>query len=142
MVVGVLLALLSGTVPETLSAARDFADGEQRAEHPYWSVASALHEMGVPPGAHVAVVHPPDTPRWSTMLAWARLGRFRIVAEVPSTSSEEYWNGTEAQQQAVATAFRQAGAVAMVACDISPAQFPSGWMRVTDSNCWFQPVRE
>lgn len=90
--------------------------------HEHWQVARSLHEMGIAAGAEVAVVG------HGIAAYWARLGHFRIVAEIPLGGQEEFLLGSDALKLEAMRAFAAAGARAVVMrSDAAPA---AGWQRL------------
>jgi hypothetical protein len=93
--------------------------GEGPSTHPDWAVAQALARRGVGPGRRVAVLGD------GFECGWARLGRLQIVAQLEARDVPLYEEASSAAKQAVESAFRRAGAVAVVA----PAapELGAGW---------------
>ena len=74
---------------------------------------------------------------------WARLGKFRIVAEVPHTletgdSATAFWNSNPEGQQIVLNTLKSTGAKAVIAIK-PPAVLPMGWVKIgnTDHAVYF-----
>jgi hypothetical protein len=101
---------------------RSLLGQEETKAHPDWEVARNLHESGLGRGERVACIG--DT----FSAYWARLGGYRLVAEVPEKESVKFWKaGAPVQHQVLATLHR-AGARAVVAGPVSKT--PVGWVRV------------
>jgi hypothetical protein len=83
-----------------------FSDGGD-VSHPH--IADALQRRGLRRGDRVAVVGD------SFGAYWARLGRFRIVAEVPPNETATFWAVSPLRRDQVLEAFASAGAVAVIA---------------------------
>jgi hypothetical protein len=93
--------------------------GEEPDAHPAYRVARALADRGVKPGDGVASIG------YTYNAYWARLGRYRVVAEVCAPEAPRFWAAGAAGRAEVLRGFRQAGARAVV-CDAVPAGTP-GW---------------
>ncbi len=105
----VVVALLGvNIVFDAGNAATALAHGEGPAAHPDWQAACVLRNQGLRPGDGVAFVG------FTFDAYWARLGGYRIVAEVPETEAERFWAEDGPRRVAVLEAFRQAGARAVV----------------------------
>jgi hypothetical protein len=86
---------------------RKLGDSGSRADHP--AIAEALRtEFGLEPGAPVAFIG------YSYSAYWARLGRYRIIAEVRPEEFERFWSAEQGVREEVLMAFAAAGAVAVV----------------------------
>lgn len=90
---------------------------------PHVEIAHELRRLGLTPGARVGVVGD------AFEAYWARLGRLRIVADIPPEDVPLFWHADEAGQARVVEAFRAAGAAAIVA-ELPQAIVPAGWQRV------------
>jgi hypothetical protein len=142
MVLGVALSLVIGFGPRFGRAMADVLDGESVTEHPQWAIATGLQDLGLQPGDRIAQVHPfGASATWSGMMAWARLGRFRIVADVPPESAADYWSATADRRSAVHNAFRSAGAVGAVTCSPPIDADLSQWTAVNGTSCYVQFLR-
>lgn len=91
------------------------ATAELRGSHPdghrSWHRARALQDLGLPPGAPIAVVG------GGFDAYWARLADLRIVAEVPRRSAAEFWSSSDEERSRVYRAFSGVGARAVVVTD-------------------------
>jgi hypothetical protein len=92
-------------------------------------VAERLRSMEVEPGTPIALIG--DGVDASD---WARLGRLRIIAEVPHNhfpdirdSATAFWNSSPEDEKAVLNILKSTGAKAVVADAIPPA-LPPGWL--------------
>ncbi|MGQ0549413.1 MAG: hypothetical protein ACT4PY_07060 [Armatimonadota bacterium] len=74
----------------------------------HWRVAQALRQMDMQPGDRVAVIGP------GIRAYWARLGRLRIVAEVPAWEEGEFWTAEARTRQAILDRFAAVGAKIVV----------------------------
>lgn len=98
-----------------------------------WQIANELHRMGIEPGDKVAWIRP-ATFNAKRNYEWARLGEFRIVAEVPSGEEGRFWSTTPAQRALALEKVAQAGIVAFVVTDVPVGFSEEGWKRVGNSN--------
>lgn len=87
------------------SLVQDWVAMLRSSPNPPLLVARELQQLGVPSGSTIALLKVEDG-------SWARLGRFRIIAEIPDGDS--FWAQPEAKQQQALEAVRQTGAVAIV----------------------------
>jgi hypothetical protein len=100
------------------------------APAPRWpgEVTDELARLGVGPGSRVAVIG------YAYDSFWARLGRFRIVAEMPAWKAAEFYAGDIALQSRVIAAFGGTGAEAIVS-EYTPGYARlEGWRQVGASN--------
>lgn len=109
-----------------VSDALDDQDG--RWDDTQYRIAEAMAERGLEPGTPVGHVG-------RTFDAyWARLGRYRIVAEVPRGEDRQFYRTTGARRARVLDDFRSAGAQAVVVSGRdSPGQ---GWERLAGADAW------
>ncbi len=68
---------------------------------------------------------------------WARLGRFKIVAEMLSTDAGEFYYGSDVVQQQVIDAFDSTGAKAIVAENVPAHASLPGWRQIGQTNYFF-----
>ena len=78
-----------------------------------YEVADGLHSMGVQPGDKVAWIRPtaPNRQRYD----WARLGRFKIIAEIPGVAEKVFWQSSPDVQMRVVQVLSGTGAKVLVA---------------------------
>jgi hypothetical protein len=117
---GVLGLPSAGTA--TGGAAR-FTDGGD-ADHP--QIAEELSRQGVRRGERVAFIGD------SFGAYWARLGRLRIVADVPPHQTTTFWTAPQQRRDVVLNAFAAAGAVAVIA-QRPGVDVPSPWQTLGDT---------
>ena len=99
-------------------------------------VAEELQGRGVHPGDLVGSIGSPFD------CGWARLGRFRIGAEVRTPDVHAFWATDATQRAAVLAAFRKVGAKAVIARDVPVSE--REWERVAGTDYAFfriLPVR-
>jgi hypothetical protein len=79
---------------------QEFQTGEGGHAHQHWHIAHELHQLGLRPGDTVAVIgYPLDC-------GWARLGEFRIAAEINELDAADYWQAPPEEQQHILTLLR------------------------------------
>src|ERR1039457_4797310 len=103
---------------------REYGKSEQTV-----MVAERLRAMGIEPGTPIALIG--DGIDASD---WARLGRLRIIAEVPHNhfpdirdSATAFWNSDPQGEKAVLDVLKNTGAKVVVA-DAIPPTLPPGWL--------------
>jgi 4-amino-4-deoxy-L-arabinose transferase-like glycosyltransferase len=96
-----------------------------RGENPYWKVAQAVDALGIPPGSPIAVIGNGYT------AYWARLGRYRVVAEIPPPQTEVFWRCDDHDRNTVLEVLASTGAVAVVAIGPPAWAHTSGWTTTT-----------
>jgi hypothetical protein len=114
--------------PTALSAAGELK-GLRGQPHNQWRVAEDLQKMGVRPGDRVA-----RFPQHFG-LAWARLLRVTVVAQIPLENQEDFWCAKPEKQAQVIEKFRGLGVTAVVAEEISPTEACAPapeWQKVGD----------
>ncbi|HEY1657535.1 MAG TPA: hypothetical protein VGG14_04270 [Candidatus Sulfotelmatobacter sp.] len=95
----------------------------------YVRAAEGLRNMGLHAGEKVAIIGDGD------VQYWARLGKFKIVAEVfaPDAERMPFWSETWERRRMAYECFRKAGAKAAVVWS-PPASVDPGWERVGNTN--------
>lgn len=86
-------------------------------------VAAALAQGGVEAGSRVAILGT------GYRDYWARIGRYRIVAEAPQPDAPGFWRADPASQRRALEAFAAAGASVLVARDLPPEAQGWTWIR-------------
>jgi hypothetical protein len=102
------------------------------APGPRWpgEVTEELSRLGVGPGSRVGVIG------YAYDSFWARLGRLRIVAEMPEWRAGEFYAGDAGLQSQVIAAFASTGAEAIVS-EYTPGDASlEGWRQVGASNVY------
>ncbi len=89
--------------------------------------AQALTRLGLRPGDGVAVVGN------AFQAYWARLARLRIVAEVPDSDADRFWQASASRQGEVLAALFSTGARAVVAMERPGHRPPARWHRLGDT---------
>lgn len=97
---------------------------------PSWpgEVAEALYRNGMKSGDKVAIVG------YAFDAYWARLGRFKIVAEMLGWEADPFWLGSPSFQSRIIDAFRSTGASAIIAEDVPSYARINGWRQIKDTN--------
>ena len=89
-----------------------------------YKVATSLRTKGIMPGMKVADIGE------DSGVYWAHLGGLRVIGEIMSSQTNEFWTAPEATQDAVMQSFSETGAVAVIAKK-PPASAPnSKWQRL------------
>jgi len=97
----------------------------------YAAIARRLHGLGLEPGDRVAFIG-----HSFGASCWARLGRLRLVAEVPQDEAPAFWTADPAIQESVLAAFRRAGARAVLTGPASAVAAP--WIRVGRTSAYYR----
>jgi hypothetical protein len=101
-----------------------------QARPPSWpgEVTGELQLAGLQEGDPVGVIG------YAFDSFWARLGRFKIVAEMLRGDAKEFWFHPEEAQPQVIEAFAGTGVKAIVAENVPSHAFLPGWDQIGDSN--------
>jgi hypothetical protein len=111
---------------------RSAVAGEGAAAQPAWGVAEELRRHGLPPGARVGFIG------FTFDAYWARLGGYRLIAEIPEKESALFWQACPQTQARALDALREAGASVVVAGP--DARAPDGWTRVPGTRYCHRPL--
>ncbi len=124
--VTILLAVIGHIARETYTT---FTVGLEPAPRDQIEVALALESMGLKAGDKVAVIG------YGNLNHWARLGRFKIVAEAPVAGipAREFWDSPTERQKLACQRLRSAGARVVVAWD-PPSMAKDRWKQISDTN--------
>lgn len=103
----------------------------------YVRAAEGLRNMGLPAGEKVAIIGDGD------VQYWARLGKFKIVAEVfaPDAERMPFWGESWERRGLAYECFRRAGAKAAVVWSPTASVDP-GWERVGNTNYFVRFLTE
>ena len=113
---------------------RKLGDGGTRVDHP--AIAEALRtDFGLEPGAPVAFIG------YSYSAYWARLGRYRIVAEVRPEEFERFWTAGNDVREEVLAAFDSIGAVAVISEPAAANSLTAGWNSVSGTGYLIRRLR-
>jgi hypothetical protein len=122
-----LMVVIATAGPTAASVAGHLHQALRPQPHIQWQVAQDLRKLGVKPGDEVA--------RLPTHfgLAWARLLRVTVVAQIPLENSDDFWCAKpDVQAQAIET-IRRVGVTAFVAEQTAEACPPGpDWHKVGD----------
>jgi hypothetical protein len=116
------LALTAYLLYDAQNVCRALAAGEGPAAHPAWRVANFLERRGITAGAGVGYIG------YTFDAYWARLGGYRVVAEVPDKEAARFWGARRAVRDQVIGALQRAGARAVLAERVVPPA--EGWVRI------------
>jgi hypothetical protein len=99
-----------------------------------WQVAQHLRRLGLEEGDPVGHIG------YTFGAYWARLGRYRIVSEIPRANAPAFWRTTAARRTSSLAAFQRSGAKVVV-CDGRgrrgrPREPGPGWIRLAESNLY------
>ena len=83
--------------------------------------------MGIRSGDRIAYIGDPFD------AYFARLARFRIVAEIPPHQSEDFWHTPIEHRERILDDLERIGVVAVIAEKIPPRVDASGWVKIADS---------
>jgi hypothetical protein len=97
-------------------------------------VATALRDVGVRRGAHVAIIGDGFTAHW------ARLARVKIVAEMPASEASLFWSAADGLRRDAIQAFSRTGATVVVASEVPEYAPNEGWLRVGESSSFILPL--
>jgi hypothetical protein len=130
-VIGFFIASVAPlTVRAGYSAVRELSPRRAASRDVQWQVAEGLRQIGVQPGERIAVIGKP------MFDAWPRLGRVRVVAELPETAgnAERFWSADENTKQQVLNAFVSTGVRVVVTDSV-----PRSARNMLAGSCW-QPI--
>jgi hypothetical protein len=134
----VLIVLIAATAKSThtfYSAARDTsrnlpADGA--VQFTQVQLSEALRNRGLKPGDGVGLLN--FDRFWLPVTHWARLGRLRIIAEMPNREADQFFAMPESRKREAIEAFAKAGARALIAASVPPDKTLQGWERLGKTN--------
>lgn len=95
-------------------------------------LSEALINKGLKPGDRVGLLN--FDPFWLPVTHWARLGRLRIIAEMPNSEASQFFGLPDSRSKEAIEAFAKAGAKALVAARVPPDQTLPGWERLGNSD--------
>lgn len=127
----VLVCLIPAMWFVTRAVARDFLRADDVRQEVY--VGEALSGLGMAPGAPIATVG-------FGAEGWARLGRVRVIAEVPWGAGYAYWTADPQTADHVLTLFRSAGARLALARDVPPHR-ADGWTHIERTTFFYRFLR-
>ena len=120
VVIAATVVLLSHAVAELRNPAA--------SRNTQWEVAKAIHEeFGLAEHTRVACLG------YCFNAYWARLGRFRIVAEIPSLGANEFWSASPERQERALDALASTGSRLVVAQTLPRFTSTEGWHRIGDT---------
>jgi hypothetical protein len=95
-------------------------------------LSDALRNRGLKPGDGVGLLN--FDPFWLPVTHWARLGRLRIIAEMPNHEADRFFAMPDSQRTEAIDAFAKAGARALIAAGVPPDKTLPGWERLGNTN--------
>jgi hypothetical protein len=104
--------------------------------HTDWEVAEGLKTMGVQAGDKVAYVGA------TNQAFWARLGRVRIIAEIPDSDAARFWEADSSVRSKVLEVLARPGAKALITEKVprSVAASRLGWVRIGKTDYYAHPL--
>jgi hypothetical protein len=110
--------------------------GNARAEGPAQltqvQLSDALRNRGLKPGDPVGLLN--FDPLWLPVTHWARLGRLRIIAEMPNSDANQFFAVPDSRRREAIEAFAKAGTKALIAASVPTDKTLPGWERLGNSN--------
>lgn len=128
----VAFAILSATILESSSGWRRLLRGEQDVLNVPWHVAVVMRGAGIGDGTPVAIAG-----NGQVASRWARLGRVKIVAEVPAAELTAFAASAEAATRVI-RAFERSPARFVLAERIPPGM--PGWRALEGTPYWVMPI--
>jgi hypothetical protein len=118
---------VAGHLAESLYTSLTVGVGPSSRDHV--KVALGLESMGLRTGDRVAVIGEGMTNHW------ARLGRFKIVAEVelPGDATQEFWSSSLERRNSVYERLSHTGARAVIAWEPPHSAREPRWQRISDT---------
>lgn len=95
-------------------------------------LSDALRDRGLKPGDGVGLLN--FDPSWLPVTHWARLGRLRIIAEMPNSEADRFFAMPDSRRREAIEAFAKAGARALIAASVPPDKTLPGWERLGKTN--------
>jgi hypothetical protein len=135
----VMLTTAVATAPDAVRGIRQLMQGEGvvagRAANEAYAVAAAMRRRGIDAGDTVAIIYPPPESRTVLrMVAWARLARVKIVAEVPPEAANDFWVGDDRTQQRVIDTLRSTAARSIVTMAVPEAERGAQWESIAGTD--------
>jgi hypothetical protein len=119
-----LVVVLAPVLAVTWAVARDLYEVVRNQPYEPWIVAQGLHEMGIPPGAHLGCIG------IGLDAYWAHLAGVRIVAEITDTEQPLFVAANARRRQEILGLFSTAGAKAVVTKNAAAANPEDGWRAI------------
>lgn len=128
----VAFAIISATVLDSSSGWRRLLRGDQDALNISWHVAVVMRQAGIGEHTPVAVVG-----NGQVASRWARLGRVKIVVEVPAADLSAFTASPEAATRVIRALERSSAR--FVLAERIPPDMP-GWRALEGTPYWVMPV--
>jgi hypothetical protein len=116
--------------PTTFRTFRDLIVWRNSSLNRHWYVADGLKRMGVQQGDKVASIGDART------AYWARLARVRIVAEVPSEDTSEFWTADSLVKDRIFRTLVESKSDLIVASEVPKWAPTDGWQRIGNTNSY------
>jgi hypothetical protein len=123
-------------IPEALPGWRRLLRGEQDEANLPWHVVTVLRDAGVTPETPVGILG-----NAQVASRWARLGRIRIVAELPAAQTWQIAADSD-MLRSIVEAFRQTPVRVLLAEQVPPAAAAAGWRQVQTTPYWMLRLPE
>ena len=105
---------------------RDLFTWNHSPAHFQYRVAETMAGMGLVPGDKVAWIRPQPFTAKQTYW-WARLGRWRLIAEIPAGQEDAFWNAAPDSREQALRALAATGAKALIATRLPAGASQVGW---------------
>jgi hypothetical protein len=123
-------------------APRDLFSAFEPARNEAWAIADGMRQFGVQPGDRIATMSYANLDQ----VAWARLARVQVVAEVYDRPEHpwdnNFWILPAADQLAVLHALQSAGARYATAVNVPPWIRPAGWTRIPGTPAYVRALAQ
>jgi 4-amino-4-deoxy-L-arabinose transferase-like glycosyltransferase len=117
----------------SIQGAENFVKGIKITRNVEWQITENLNQLGIQTGDKVAIIKTPE----ASFPYWARLGRFKIVAEL--SNAKGFWATDAATKSEIYKVIEKTGAKAIIQVRGSNATPPPpliGWQRIAGIDCY------
>lgn len=134
VIVVMAVLMISAQTIRTAAAFRAAIEGSpiHKAENESFDIIAALNRRGIQSGDAIGIINFQQF--WLPSVHWARLGRFRVVAELPTTESDKFLTADEGRRHEIIDAFSKTGAKALIAIKVPRYVTLRDWERVGDTS--------
>ena len=135
VVLVVMIAVMTRSTHTFYSSVRNMTrnTAEEGAGQPVQlQISEALRNRGLKPGDAIGLLN--FDPFWLPVVHWARLGRLRVIAEMPNSETDEFFAISDSRRREAIEAFAKAGAKALIAARVPPDKMLPGWERLGNTN--------
>ena len=100
--------------------------------HTDWEIAKGLEKLGIKQGDKIATVG------YSVPYSayWARVGKFKIVAEIIRQDADKFWSKSEDVKRQVIKSFAKTGAKVIVTNHLPKDLLKGKWIQIGSSECY------